>query len=78
MTDTEIDVIYTLIDGLENAGLFNLIDEVLELEPKFMDIDMVLSILTVTYPARHKLNNRKAFYDKCSLCITYSLLRGLE
>lgn len=67
MTDTDIDVVYTLVNNMLKFGLLKEIDETLELNPKNMSISMMLSLLTVTLPAKSELINRQKFLDKCKV-----------
>jgi len=78
MTDTDIDVIYSLLDDCFKAGKFEIVDNVLEFEPKHMSLDICLSLLVATLPAKHKLKNRESFYKNCVECISKELLEGLS
>lgn len=78
MTNTDIDVIYSLLDDCFKAGKFDIVDNVLEFEPKYMTPTMALSILSASRPARNKLKNRELFYMNCVECMSKELLEGLS
>lgn len=67
-----------MVDDCFKSGKFDIVDNVLEFDPKNMSIDMCLSLLVTTLPAKKSLKNRESFYMNCVECISKELLEGLS
>ena len=82
-TDERLDDIYDVVDELFLAGEFRKVDTLLYAMKNCDDFDIQLGLLTITIPAKSKLNNRQAIFD-CArdYCITNErdlrVLDGLE
>jgi hypothetical protein len=64
-SERDIDEVYELIDGLLRAGRFDTIDAILKsIRIDVLDTDLIITYLTVTFPACHVLPSRKEFFDK--------------
>ncbi len=64
-TGKSLDVVFQNLDEMLRNGEFREIDEwVGTLDPEGMTVQMALSVLVMTFPASHELENRKSFYDK--------------
>lgn len=63
--DQKIDRIYDKIDRLLCEGKFDIVDKILENIPTtHLCIDLLISFLVITLPAKTKLRNRAHFYIK--------------
>lgn len=65
-TDFEIDAVYNLVDYLLIHGQFAAVDGMLEnLRIDELPTDILLSYLTITWPASNKLRTRPHFCRHC-------------
>lgn len=82
MTDKEIDDIYDLFDFLMKKGKWELLDGMLsEILQRVWrtEIDMLLTYLTATLPAKSKLPSRTKLVNECKRWFPDNeLWKGLE
>jgi hypothetical protein len=78
MTNGDIDVIFSIVDDCFNAGKFEIVDNILDMDPSRMSQTMILSILTTTLAAKSELKNRRRFYEECEKCVPINLLGRLS
>jgi len=68
--DESIDLLYFFIDDMLLAGKFNEINTILgTLQPNDLGINVILTLLTATLPAKRYLPNREDFYIKSTTVI---------
>jgi hypothetical protein len=84
-TDTALDLIFDRFDEMLLAGDFNKLDQILAQScPENLSVDLLVGVLTVTLPARNRLDNRKGFFERVKLALQNrgelqdDLLIGLE
>lgn len=83
---TPLDVIYFSVDELCHAGEFEKLDKMIGMvSVNDQSEDQLLAWLTATLPAKSKLPNRAAFYDKVRIVLTringdqvHEVMKGLE
>src|ERR1700742_2348282 len=64
-TDAALDELYDFIDEEFKDGYFKLIDDLLSwIDTDSYSINILIGLLSATLPAKTKLPNRKAFYDR--------------
>lgn len=78
LKDSEIDIIYALVDNLCKSGNWNGLDEVFQENPKFIRIDFILSLLVSTNPVKNRLVFRGEFLEKCIEIHGAELFEGLK
>ncbi len=81
-----LDILFTNLDKLHIEGKFQESDEVIRsLNFEKLSVTLIVGILTITLPAKDKLNNRESFFNKAEAFFketeperAYNLLRGLK
>lgn len=64
-TDAALDIIFDQIDEMLLAGEFDRVDQLLiEIMPGDFSVDLLLGLLTATLPAKNRLSNREAFFER--------------
>jgi len=64
-TDAALDIIFDQIDEMLLAGEFEPVDQLLmEIMPSDYSVELLLGLLTVTLPAKNRLCNRVAFFER--------------
>lgn len=83
--DKQLDFIYDLFDDLMRLNNLKEIDEILlGIDVKKFSIDILLGILTATFPVHSKLLNRHKFFEDVKAVLIErneyedGLLKGLE
>ena len=83
--DAALDVLYDRVDASLKKKQFQKIDDVLsEVDVNTLSVDILLGLLTATYPAKSKLPSRVAFFSAAEAAIKArgewedGLLAGLE
>lgn len=63
--DKAIDHIYEKVNYMFRSGQFEQVDQALAmLDPRTLPTLLIISILTITFAAKHKLQNRTQFFQK--------------
>lgn len=78
MKDSEIDIFYDLVDNCCKRGFFDIVDILLNRDPRNLSTDMILTLLTTTLCAKSKLTCREKFYQLSTKTLPEELLRGLQ
>ena len=74
-----IDMVLDLIDSLFRYGGFMAVDNMLhDVKTEHCSGDMLLSILTITLPAKDKLQNRVAYFERVRQALIHKGLRAKE
>lgn len=81
--DTGLDIIYDHVDMMMQQGYFNILDKMLEsVIVTNYSADILLGLLTSTFPAKSKLICRENFFNRVYLHFKSTqqenLLKGLE
>lgn len=84
-TDAALDIVFEQIDELLLDGEFAQVDRLLsDIVPAAYSADLLLGILTITLPAKHRLSQRQMFYQQVEQALVQrdemedGLLVGLE
>lgn len=80
-TDEQIDFVYSEVEGLLQAGDFQILDDFLKwyaTGEMSTDEDRYLAFLTASLPAKSKLPSRPAFFKMCQGIFPPDVLQGLE